>query len=64
MFHPDWFALDNIVPYLAASSLLPIFPLFLFSLHQGQHRLTLLREKPVPYIPYPRKTPTTTSPPP
>ena len=41
MFHPDWFALDNTVPYLAASSFLCIFPLFLFSLHQGQHDSTV-----------------------
>ena len=41
MFHPDWFALDNIIPYLAASSFLHIFPLFLFSLHQVQHDSTV-----------------------
>jgi len=41
MSHPDWFAPDNIVPYLAASSFFHIFLLFLFSLHQGQHNSTV-----------------------
>ena len=40
MSHPDWFALDNIVPYLAVSSFFLIF-LLLFSLHQGHHNSTV-----------------------
>ena len=41
MSHPDWFAPDDIVPYLAVSSFFPIFLLLLFSLHQGQHDSTV-----------------------